>query len=185
MYIARTAVLRNAEPQYRWRIIFVSGVLLSMIHALLLPRLNLGAFTPDIFSVVALYFGMFANRKGRYLPSLALGLMRDFFSLGLLGSYAVLFSLLHKFAAKARLKLDPSRLSNVFILAVIGTFLVNFGYHVMLALSGSGIGWTASITRCGCTAIASGLPAVLMFPIFHSLLARAGVARVSGGYLNF
>lgn len=184
-HTGRTAVLRNAEPQYRWRIVIIGGVILSAIHALLLPKLLLGLFTPDIFSVCALYIGLFSNRKGRYLPSLALGLMRDFFSLGLLGSYGVLFSLLHKFAARMRLKLEPERLTNVFFMAIIGTFLVNFGYHVMLSLSGAGIGWTASVIRSACIALSSGVCAVLLFPIFHSLLRKLGVARVSGGYLNF
>ncbi|MCB9932943.1 MAG: rod shape-determining protein MreD [Planctomycetes bacterium] len=175
--------VRTQPPRYRWRIVAGGGLLLAAVHTLLLHRLKLGDFTPDLYSVFALYLGLFASRQGRYVPSLALGLIRDFFSLGLLGSYGVLYSLLHKAAGRARGKLDPERPLNVFIMALGGTFLVNFGYHSMLALSGEGIGWSRALARCASVAAASAPPAVLLYPVAHYLLHKLRVGR-SGGYWN-
>lgn len=167
----------NATPQYRWRIVIGGGLLLAGVHAMLLHRLNMGAFTPDLFSIFALYLGLFASRHGRYTPCLALGLIRDFFSIGLLGSYGVLYSLLHKAANKTRDKLDPEKPINVFIMALIGTFLVNFGYHGMLVIGGDGIGWSRALVRCASISVASAPFAVFLFPLAHFGLDRLEVKR--------
>jgi rod shape-determining protein MreD len=174
---------RTHAPQYRWRIVAGGGLLFAAVHTLLLHRLNLDDFTPDLYSVFALYLGLFASRSGRYTPCLVLGLIRDFFSLGLLGSYGVLYSLLHKAAERGRGKLDPEKPLNVFIMALIGTFLVNFGYHGMLVVSGDGIGWSRAVARCASMAVASAPVAVLIYPLFHLGLNRLGVGR-AGGYWN-
>jgi rod shape-determining protein MreD len=176
--------IRSQTPQYRWRIVVGGGFALAAVHAMLLHRLNAGDFAPDLYSIFALYIGLFASRHGRYTPSLVLGLIRDFFSIGLLGSYAVLYSLLHKVAGRARGKLDPEKPLNVFIMALIGTFLVNFGYHGMLVFSGDGIGWSRALVRCASIAIASAPFAVALFPLFHLGLHALGVER-QGGYRNF
>lgn len=180
---ARAAYPRNREVKWRGRIVIGGGVLLALVHAALLHHLKLEDFTPDLYTVAALFLGLFASRHGRYGPSLVFGLIRDFFSLGLLGSYAVLYSLLHKAAGRAREKFDPERVGNVFIMAVIGTFLVNFGYHVMLALAGDGVGWSRALARCAGTAVATGPLAVLLFPIWHWLLGKCGAKR-SGPFWN-
>ncbi|MCA8916485.1 MAG: rod shape-determining protein MreD [Planctomycetes bacterium] len=175
--------VRSQTPRYRWRIVAGGGLVLACIHTLLLHRLKLGDFTPDLYAVFALYLGLFASRQGRYVPCLVLGLIRDFFSIGLIGSYAVLFSLLHKAAGRARRKLDPDKLLNVFIMCLIGTFLVNFGYHGMLVISGYGVGWSRALVRCASIAAASAPVAVLVYPLAHMCLHRLGVGR-SGGYWN-
>jgi len=174
---ARVAFTRRPEVRYRWRIVVGGGILMAILHAMVLGRLGLEDFTPDLFSLFALFLGLYASREGRYTPSLVLGLVRDFFSLGLLGSYGVLFSLLHKFAGKARLKFDPDKPVNLFILALAGTFLVNFGYHVMLALAGDGVGWQRALARCGATATVTAPLALILFPLAHLLLARLKVPR--------
>lgn len=174
---------RNLQPRYRWRIVVGGGLLLAAVHAMLLHRLRLGDFTPDLYSVFALYLGLFASRQGRYLPCLALGLIRDFFSLGLLGSYGVLYSLLHKAAGRTRGKMDPENPLVILLMALAGTFLVNFGYHGMLVVSGEGVGWTRALLRCACVALASAPPALFLYPLLHFLLHRLGVGR-SGGYWN-
>lgn len=174
---------RNLQPRYRWRIVVGGGLLLAAVHAMLLHRLRLGDFTPDLYSVFALYLGLFASRQGRYLPCLALGLIRDFFSLGLLGSYGVLYSLLHKSAGRTRGKMDPENPLVILLMALAGTFLVNFGYHDMLVVSGEGVGWTRALLRCACVALASAPLALFLYPLLHFLLHRLGVGR-SGGYWN-
>ncbi|MBZ0137799.1 MAG: rod shape-determining protein MreD [Planctomycetes bacterium] len=176
--------IRSQTPQYRWRIVVIGGLTMAGAHAMLLHRLDAGDFTPDLFSIFALYVGLFASRHGRYTPSLVLGLIRDFFSIGLLGSYGVLYSLLHKVAERARGKLDPERPLNVFLMALTGTFLVNFGYHAMLVIAGDGIGWTRALARCASIAIASAPFAVALFPLFHLGLDTLRVDR-QGGYWNF
>lgn len=181
-YIARAAY-RNRNPRYRWRIVLGGGVVLSFVHAVLLPGLNMGAYTPDLLSIFALYLGLFASRQGRYTPSLALGLVRDFFSIGLIGTYGVLYSLLHKAADKARAKLDAEKPVNVFVMAAIGTFLVHFGYHGMLVVAGDGIGWSRALVRCASTAVATAPFAVLLFPLAHFALDRTKVDR-AGDFWN-
>lgn len=176
--------IRSQTPQFRWRIVVGGGLALAAAHAMLLHRLNAGEFTPDLYSIFALYIGLFASRHGRYTPSLILGLIRDFFSIGLLGSYGVLYSLLHKVAGRARGKLDPEKPLNVFIMALFGTFLVNFGYHGMLVISGDGIGWSRALVRCASIAVASAPFAVVLFPLFHLGLDALRVDR-QGGYWNF
>jgi rod shape-determining protein MreD len=183
-YARRAIFTKSRETQWRGRVIIGGGLLLSVLHALLLPRLGLEDFTPDLYTVGALFIGLFASRSGRYGPSLVFGLIRDFFSLGLLGSYAVLYSLLHKAAGRAREKFDPYKPANVFTMALIGTFLVNFGYHGMLALAGDGVGWSRALTRCACMAVASAPVAVLAYPGVHFALEKLG-ARNDGGYWNF
>ncbi|HRJ78103.1 MAG: rod shape-determining protein MreD [Planctomycetaceae bacterium] len=172
------------HPQYRWRLVLGVGLLCGVLHAALLRRLDLGEWQPDIFSIAALYFSLYANRQGRYLPCLVLGLVRDFLSLGLLGSYAVLYSLLHKLASKARLRLDPDHFVNAAAMAFVGTFLVNFGYHAMLALSGDGIGWSRAAMRCLSMACASAPLAPFVFVLANHGLGRLGVQRLAGGYVN-
>ncbi len=183
-YAHRAIFTRTRQTQWRGRIVIGGGLVLSLAHALALPRLGLHDFTPDLYTVAALFIGLFASRHGRYGPSLVFGLIRDFFSLGLLGSYAVLYSLLHKAAGRAREKFDPFKPVNVFIMALIGTFLVNLGYHSMLALAGDGVGWTRAIHRCACMAVGTGPLAVLLFPVAHFTLEKLG-AREEGGYWNF
>ncbi|MCA8937880.1 MAG: rod shape-determining protein MreD [Planctomycetes bacterium] len=182
-YAHRAFGARAHTPQYRWRIVGSGGLLLAVVHTMLLRRMNLGEFTPDLYSIFALYLGLFASRQGRYVPCLVLGLIRDFFSLGLLGSYGVLYSLLHKVAGRARGKLDPERIINVFIMALFGTFLVNFGYHGMLVVSGSGIGWTRALYRCASIAVASAPLAVFVYPLMHFGLDKLRVTRL-GGFWN-
>lgn len=178
-------VERRSEPRYRWRIVLGFGFALCLLHTLVLPRFDAGEYTPDIFTLFALYIGLFANRQGRYWPSLVLGLVRDFFSFGLIGTYAVLYSLLHKFAARLRVKLDPDRLPNALFFGFSGVFLVNFGYHFMLALSGDGVGWSVALWRCTATALASAPFAVPLFPLLHRGLRAIGVSRSYGGLMNF
>jgi rod shape-determining protein MreD len=174
---ARVAFTRRPEVRWRWRIVVGGGVALAVLHAMALHRLGLEDFTPDVFTLFALFIGLHASREGRYTPSLVLGLVRDFFSLGLLGSYGVLYALLHKFAERSRARLDPDKPINTFIIAMIGVFLVNFGYHVMLALAGDGVGWQRALARCGATATATAPLAVLLFPLAHMVLSRLGVPR--------
>ena len=180
---ARSFGIRSQTPQYRWRIVCGGGLLLAVVHTMLLRRLRMGEFTPDLYSIFALYLGLFASRQGRYVPCLVLGLIRDFFSIGLLGSYGVLYSLLHKAAGRARGKLDPERIINIFIMALIGTFLVNFGYHGMLVIGGNGIGWTRALARCASTAAASAPLAVFIYPLMHFALDKLRVNRI-GGFWN-
>lgn len=178
-------ITSRGAPQYRWRFVLVAGLALSAIHTLLLPRLRLGEYTPDLFTLLALYIGLFASRQGRYWPCLVLGLIRDFFSMGLLGSYAVLFSLLHKFAGRLRMKLDPDRIPNALLFGFSGVFLVNFGYHFMLAFGGDGVGWSVALWRCTATALVTAPFAVPLFPLLHWTLGQLGVHRTQGGFLNF
>jgi rod shape-determining protein MreD len=176
---------RRDEPQYRWRLVLGSGIALLAIHTMALPRFNLGHYTPDLFTLVALYIGLYAHRQGRYWPSLVFGLMRDFFSLGLLGSYAVLYSLLHKFAGRVRLKLDPDSPPIAIMLTFIGVFLVNFGYHFMMALSVAGVGWSEGLWRCLTTAAVTAPFAMPIFPLMHFGLRAMGMRRLQGGYWGF
>lgn len=176
---------RRDEPRYRWRLVIGAGVVLCLLHGLALPLLKLGQYTPDLFTLVALYIGLYASRQGRYWPSLVLGLVRDMASLGLLGTYAVLFSLLHKTADKFRTKLDPDRLPVAMLYTFGGVFLVNFGYHFMLALSGAGIGWSVALGRCAATALATAPFAVPLFPLMHSGLRALGVPRRHDGTFSF
>lgn len=182
-HLQRAFASRSQAPQYRWRIVGGGGLALAVAHTMLLRRLNMGDFTPDLYSIFALYLGLFASRQGRYVPCLVLGLIRDFFSLGLLGSYGVLYSLLHKVAGKSRGKLDPEKILNVFLMALAGTFLVNFGYHGMLVIGGDGIGWTRALGRCAATAVASAPLAVFIYPLMHFGLDRLGVSR-QGDFWN-
>lgn len=182
---ARAFLERSTAPRWRWRIVIGGGLACAAIHALVLPRLQLGEYTPDLFTLFALYVGLFASRQGRYWPSLVLGLVRDFFSMGLLGTYAVLFGLLHKFAGKLRAKLDPDSPPIALVLSFAGVFLVNFGYHFMLALGGHGVGWTVALWRCTASALVTAPFAIPLFPLMHWVLGALGFQRSQGGYFNF
>ena len=184
-YYHRAARNLNLTPRYRLRIIAGAGLALTLVQSIGLPAIGWGDFAPDLFTVFALFLGLFASRHGRYLPSLLLGLVRDFFSLGLLGSYAVLFSLLHKASSRAREKLDPEKPLNVLLMAFIGVFAVNFGYHLMLASSGAGIGWSSALVRCFGIALSSAPFAMALFPVLHWALHKAGIQPIAGGFWNF
>jgi len=172
------------RPSWRWRLVFLLGFTCALLHATVMRLIPFGEWEPDLFSLLALYFALYANREGRYLPCLVLGLIRDFMSLGLLGSYAVLYSLLHKVAGRARLRLDPDHFLTSTLMAFVGTFLVNFGYHMMLAISGDGIGWVRALMRCLMNACATAPLAPFVFTLANHGLTRLGVPRVAGGYLN-
>lgn len=185
MTAAHVFLERSSAPRYRWRLVFGLGVVCAALHALVLPRLHLQEYTPDLFTLSALYVGLYASRHGRYWPSLVLGLLRDFFSMGLLGTYAVLFSLLHKYCGRLRTKLDPDRLPCALFFGFSGVFLVNFGYHFMLAVGGNGVGWSVALWRCTATALVSAPFAVPLFPLLHWLLGLLGLQRGQGGLRNF
>ncbi len=185
MATARAFLERSSSPRGRWRLVIGLGLLFSGVHALALPRLNLGEYTPDLFTLFALYVGLFASRHGRYWPSLVLGLVRDFFSMGLIGTYAVLYSLLHKFSGKLRGKLDPDFPPIGLLFGFTGVFLVNFGYHFMLSFGGDGVGWSVALWRCTATALVTAPFAIPVFPLLHWLLTSLGYQRTQGGYFNF
>lgn len=185
MTAARAFMERSSAPRLRWRLVAGFGLLGGVLHTLVLPRTHLGEYTPDLFTLFALYVGLYASRQGRYWPSLVLGLIRDFFSMGLIGTYAVLFSLLHKFSGKLRRKLDPDRVPNALLFGFTGVFLVNFGYHFMLAFGGDGVGWSVALWRCTATALVTAPFAVPVFPLLHWLMGNLGLSRTQGGYLNF
>ena len=172
------------RPMWRWRLVFFSGLSCAIVHATLLRLVPFGEWQPDLFSLLALWFALYANRDGRYLPCLVLGLIRDFMSLGLLGSYAVLYSLLHKVASRMRVRLDPDNFVAVTLMALVGTFCVNFGYHLMLAIGGDGIGWTRALLRCAMIAGATAPLAPFAFTLANHGLSRAGVPRIAGGFFN-
>lgn len=182
-YIAAN-VSSQPRPMWRWRLVLFLGVSCAILHATLLRWVPFGEWQPDLYSLLALYFALYANREGRYLPCLILGLIRDFMSLGLLGSYAVLYSLLHKAASRARLRLDPDHFLTCTMMAFAGTFLVNFGYHMMLAISGDGIGWMRALMRCLTIACATAPLAPFAFTLANHGLARLGVPRIAGGFVN-
>jgi rod shape-determining protein MreD len=171
-------------PRFRWAILCTLGAACGLLHATLWRRIPFGEWQPDLFSLLALYYALYANRQSRYLPCLILGLIRDFLSLGLLGSYAVLYSLLHKAASRARVRLDPDNFLNAVLMAAAGTFLVNFGYHMMLAIAGDGIGWARALARCAMIACATAPLAPFAFVLGNFVLARLGVQRVAGGFVN-
>lgn len=185
MTAARAFLERTRAPRMRWRLVLGGGMVCSALHALALPRLELGTYTPDLFTLFALYVGLYASRQGRYWPSLVLGLVRDFFSMGLIGTYAVLFSLLHKYCGRLRGKLDPDRLPCALFFGFSGVFLVNFGYHFMLAFGGDGVGWSVALWRCTATALVTAPFAVPVFPLLHQLLGLLGLGSPQGGFRNF
>ncbi|MCC6573104.1 MAG: rod shape-determining protein MreD [Planctomycetes bacterium] len=175
---------QSPNPAIRWGIVFVGGCALALIHAFSLPTLQLDDATPDLFTLGALFLALYAHREGRYLPCLMLGLVRDCVSLGLLGSYAVLYGLLWKFASRLRARFDPDHPLNAAVFSLAGVFLVNLGYHVMLALSGDGIGWGRALMRCLTVACATAPLSVLLFPLGRAMLASWGVQRGQGGFFN-
>jgi rod shape-determining protein MreD len=181
---AMLALHRRQEPRWRWPLVLGGGLVLSWAHVFAVPREAWGDFTPDLVTLFALFLGLYASRQGRYLPCLVLGLTRDLFSLGLIGSYAVLYGLLHKAASRGRDKLDPFQPGNVFIFAVAGVFFTNVGYHFLLVLTDQGIGWTRALARCAAMAAASGVLAVVAFPLAHLALGRLGWRRANGGFWN-
>lgn len=184
-YAYRSSWKGSAPVRGRWRLLIPAALVLNALHVLLLGRLSPDGVSADLFSLFALYVGLYASREGRYGPCLVLGLMRDACSLGLLGSYAVLYALLYKFASRARERFHPDNPLNALGLALVGVFLVNFGYHGMLALSGGGIGWTRATLRCLEIAAYTALPAPIAFPLLHRLLAWLGFERSPVGLWNF
>lgn len=174
----------QARPMWRWRLVLFAGLSCALLHATVLRLIPFGEWQPDLFSLLALYFALYANREGRYLPCLILGLIRDFMSLGLLGSYAVLYSLLHKVASRMRVRLDPDNFLALTFMAFAGTLCVNFGYHLMLAIAGDGIGWTRALVRCLMIASATAPLAPFAFTLANHGLSRMGVPRIAGGFYN-
>lgn len=172
---------RNPDAQWRWRITLGMGLLLAAVHGLVLPRLCTPEYRPDLFSLFAVYLSLFSSRQGRYWHLLALGLLRDVFSLGLLGSYGVLYSLLYKAIARARGKLDPERPGNSLVFGFAGVFAVNLGYHFTLVAAGAGVGWSAALLRCLVTAAITAPWALPTFVLAHFALEKLRCPRTPGG----
>ncbi|MCC6464190.1 MAG: hypothetical protein IT463_02490 [Planctomycetes bacterium] len=172
---------RNNEAHWRWRVTLGLGLVLAALHGLVLPRLCAPEYRPDLFTLFAVYLSLFSARQGRYWHLLALGLLRDLFSLGLLGSYGVLYSLLYKGIGRARGKLDPERPGNTLLFGFAGVFAVNVGYHVTLVASGDGVGWSAAFTRCLITAAVTAPWALPTFVLAHYALEKLKCPRAPGG----
>ncbi len=172
------------SPFLRWPLMFGAGFALALLHAFTLPQLGLDDATPDLFSLAAVFMALYAHRDGRYLSCLMLGLVRDCASLGLLGSYAVLYGLLWKFASRLRARLDPDHPLNAVLITFAGVFCVNLGYHVMLALSGDGIGWGRALARCLAVSVATAPLSAPLFALGRSLLTSFGIPRNAGGFYS-
>lgn len=183
--LQKSVLFAAPSPLVRWPLVFGAGFALALLHAFTLPQLGMDDATPDLFSLAAVFMALYGHRDGRYLPCLMLGLVRDCASLGLLGSYAVLYGLLWKFTSRLRARLDPDHPLSAVLITFAGVFCVNLGYHVMLALSGDGIGWGRALARCVAVSVATAPLSAPLFSLGRSLLTSFGIPRNAGGFYAF
>ncbi|MCA8938932.1 MAG: hypothetical protein KDB07_03955, partial [Planctomycetes bacterium] len=107
-------------------------------------QITLFGVWPDLVTLYALFFILYGNHKeGGYIPVMLLGLLRDVFSIGVPGTYAILYGLLHKLlAGRKGIAYRDSAIALV-VLGAFAVFAVNFGYYMLLVVNklGSGLGY--------------------------------------------
>ena len=172
------------SPRYRMTLIAGGGLAFALASVLLFPRVGVLGVWPDVMTLYALFFTLFNNERGRYLPCMALGLLRDVFSAGPFGTYAILYGLLYRLLMSRRKSLYRDNPLTLLAIAFLAVVLINLGYHATLVMTGAGIGWTDA----GLRALSLGaVTAPFMLPLTWLMkagLARAGVERMPGGLMN-
>ncbi len=183
MFYAKTY---SPRPQYRYLFLLIGGLGFSALSAFLSFRLSFPSFNflPDFVSLYVLFFVFYGNPRSGYLPSMLIGATRDLLSVSPFGSYIILYGLAHKFLAAQRQKIFRDRVSTNLSLSFFSVFAINLGYHGLLLISGSGIGWK----NASLYALEIGLLSAPCFPILvfgmKYFLKRLNVEQLPGGYYN-
>ncbi|MCK6440592.1 MAG: rod shape-determining protein MreD [Planctomycetes bacterium] len=161
-----------------------AGLILAVISACLLSRISIFGVWPDVISLYALFFALHANERGRYLPCMALGLMRDLLSAGPLGTYAILYGLLYRLLTPHRKSLFRENPLTLALLAGVVVAGINLAHHMSLVLTGAGVGWGTALTRSLLIGLVSAPLMPLLSFMMKWLLGRLGVERLPGGVYN-
>jgi rod shape-determining protein MreD len=142
--------------------------------------LKLNDAWPDVVTLFVLWHALHGDPKGRYVPGMLVGLIRDVFSACPFGAYTVIYGLMHRQVASRRYALRRENPVAQVILAFLCVFMVNCAMHAFLWITSSGIGWTAAIVHSA-TIAALSAPFMPLVCWGMSLGLRAlGTARRNG-----
>lgn len=144
------------------------------------PMLKVSGAWPDLVTLFVLWHALYGDPKGRYVPGMLVGLIRDVFSACPFGAYTVIYGIMHRQVAERRYALKRDNPVAQVLLAFVCVFLANCMMHAFLLVTASGIGWTAAISH---SAMIAGLSAPFMPLICLGMalgLRALGTARRSG-----
>lgn len=173
------------RPVYRYRLVIGGGGILVLLTILVLYRLSLFGVWPDVVTLYALFFILYGNhRQGGYVPVMLLGLVRDFFSIGTFGTYAILYGLLHKALANRKgLAFRESAIA-LLILGGLSVFAVNMGYYLLMVIRGLGSGMTFGMVKSSLIAGVSAPLMPLLTLMMTGLLEFLRVEKLKEGSFN-
>lgn len=172
------------HPQYRNTIFLGGGFLLSLLSATLFSRFLVFGVWPDVVTLYALFLTLYGNGRGRYVPCMALGLMRDMLSAGPIGTYAILYGVMHRLIAPRRKSLYRDNPFTLALLAVGVVAALNLSYHFSMVFIGAGIGWSSALSRGLLIGIVSGPLMPLLSWLMKSMFRRFGIERLPCGAYN-
>lgn len=172
------------KPQHRVIVIVLVTVLTLFALDWPLRLLETAGARPDILTALALYFTLWTNPRGRYLPCMALGLMRDMFSVGPVGTYAILYSLLYRLLESRRHRIPRTGMLSQLAIGFLGTVAINVGYHAALVVFGDGVGWRYALVQGLLTAMLSAPLMLVVVYVMSVGLKGLGVRKLPGNMFN-
>lgn len=175
---------RSSVPQHRNAVMYGGGLVISLLCVMLLNRISLWGEWPDLPTLYVLFFALFGNPRGRYGPAMMIGFARDLFSGGPLGTYAILYGLMHRFISPRRQMLFRENPITQALVAAVVVFAVNVGYHASMVIVGVGIGWSEAFYRSMKIALISAplMPALCIVMVL--LFEKLKISRLPGGNYN-
>lgn len=100
---------------------------------------------PDFLTMWMLVFALFGSSRGRYIPSMGMGLMRDLACMLPFGTFTVFYGLMHRLLFPIRRSIFRESSITQLLLAFVVVFICNMFQYFALIAQGAGIGWSSSI----------------------------------------
>jgi len=171
-------------PQHRGLFVGVGGLVLCLLCAFLVTKLRIWDVQPDFYALYPVFFALFANERGRYMPSVVLGFIRDLFSAGPLLTYAIIYGILHRTIAPRRRMMFRDGVFAQLLVAFIAVLFSNLAYHASLVAFGAGVGWSdASIISLKTATVTAPLMPLLVWAM-KLAMKRLEIERIAGGDFN-
>jgi len=160
--------------------VLVAGCGSVLLATLVMPSLRFAGAWPDIVTLMVLWHALHGDPKGRYVPGMAVGLMRDLLTACPFGAHTVLYGLMHRVVGERRYALRRDNPIAQLVLAFVAVLVVNLMMHLILVLTGAGIGWSAALSHSAMIAALSAPFMPLVCLGMRVLLTFVKTARRAG-----
>lgn len=157
---------RRKGRDLRWAYILVGGLGTVLLASSFLNGMTVADSAVDLVTLWVVWHSLHGDPRGRYVPAMMVGLIRDLMSASPFGMYAVLYGLLHRVLSGNRMGVRRNHPLLLMALAFGAVLLIGVATHACLLTRGAGIGWSLALER---SAISAALSAPLL-PLINLLM---------------